>query len=207
MGTSRHAFSADQQCGRQRGRRRHDQRNAPVDATEGIEQVRRCGAECKRPDQDADHQSHVALGPRRRQLHAHRIDTGHADAGHDAQRRGRHRRRIDDEQQHIGRGGDGRSGSEEPARVEAVSQPQHCAGEAADDESGLHSAGQRGLRKVRQMEFCGERLNYRGRGKPQRHRHHLAYGNDRHRSDFGIRQRHSPSSCLHANATTRSLAG
>ena len=71
--------------------RRDGDRNAPVDAAERVEQVRRRRAERERADEDADHQPHVALGPGRRELHADRIDAGHRDAGDEAQQRHRPR--------------------------------------------------------------------------------------------------------------------
>jgi hypothetical protein len=50
------------------------ERDPPVHATERVEEMRRRGAERQRADEDAHHQPHVALRPRRRELHADGID-------------------------------------------------------------------------------------------------------------------------------------
>ena len=74
---------ADQRAGTQRTDGSNRKRDAPVDATHRIDKMRRRRTQRERPDEDADHQSHVTLRPGRCELHADRIDPGHADASDD----------------------------------------------------------------------------------------------------------------------------
>ena len=107
--------------------------------------MRRGRAQRQRSDQDADHEAHVVLGPRRRELHPDRVDTGHAGPRHDPQRRSGKRSGIDGQQKRVGeRAGAGGNG-EKPARIDAIGQAEKGARQTADDEARLNAAGERRL--------------------------------------------------------------
>ena len=133
----------------------------PIESAERIEYVGRRRAQRQRSHENADHQAHIAFGPGRRELHANRVDACHANAGDDAQRRRRERRRIDGEQQRIGDGPRARGRRKKAARIDAIGEPQEGARETADDESRLDAARQRRLGETRQMEFGDQCRNDR----------------------------------------------
>ena len=137
--------------GRERRDRRHDDRHMPVDAAQGVEQMRQRGSERERADEDADHQAHVAFRPRRRELHADRIDTRQRHAGCESQHRRNRGGGVHQQQERVGDRACEGAQREQPARVDAVGQAEHRADEASRHEAQLHAARERGLHETGQV--------------------------------------------------------
>ena len=183
----------------QRGDRRHCDRHLPSDAAGCVEQMRRRRSQRQRADENSDHQAHVSFRPRGRELHADRIDTGHADSGDRAQRQRTRGRGIDGQQARVGDRTHGCRDAEQPTRVDTVRQSKQRTGNAPDDKAQLHRARQRGLHEWRQPKLRRERRQDRGRGEPKRHRGDLAQGDDRNRDRL-----RSPAGYHHASSDHRS---
>ena len=114
---------APDQPGRaKRGEGRHDHRHVPIDAAQRVEQMRQRGPEGERTDENADHEAHVALGPRGCELHADGIHAGERHAGREAKQRRDGRGRIHDEQEPVRDGAAERAQREKTPRVDAVGQ-------------------------------------------------------------------------------------
>ena len=180
--------SADQQRG--------DERAQPTPTASGTRQsmppsaLNRCGnaePSVSAPTRMPTMQPHVAACAHvDGELHADRIDAGHADAGHEAQQRRDGRASGSTTSSNaLATAPTARRRGEEPARIDAVGEAEDRADEAADDEADLHAARQRRLREARQPVFRDQRGNDGRRREPQRHRRDLADRDDRDRRALG----------------------
>ena len=114
---------------------------APVDAAEGVQQMRRTGAERQRPDDEAEQQTQVVVGPGGRHLHADRITPGHHRSGDGTAEDDRRRGRLQPQDGGIGDGADQRREHKEAPGIKPIGEAQHGARQGADDETRLHGAG------------------------------------------------------------------
>ena len=125
--------------GSERGDRRQRDRCLPSDPPTALNRCGDARPERQRADEYADHQAHVAFGPRRCELHADRVDARHADAGDRAQHE---RRLLTTDRSPAGPHWRPRPLSprgEQPARIDAVRQPEQRACNAPDDKAQLNS--------------------------------------------------------------------
>ena len=143
--------------------------------------LNRCGLaepSARGPNQRPNHQTHIATRPASRQLHSHRVNSGHANPGRKSQGDHRPGRRLKGQNQQIGGSRQQRRSQKEASRFDPVRQIEQSADQGSDDEPGLNRAGEKRRDQRRQADAIAQGRHHGRRGEPQRHGRHGTKSDD-----------------------------